>query len=132
MKVLHTLMICILNLLACTSSNILPEKDCKENEEFKEKFLSSVEYVDYVQNYNHKQLDGLAFDSIKVIIEKQNKKYNSSLSFIGHYAHVSWEKRMNYDNSYPTRADYQQDRAGWLKWYEENKCNNIQIKKGKN
>lgn len=129
MRVLLILMICLFGLLACTSSSILSAKDCVENEEFKKAFFSSIEYIDYVHNYNHEQLDGLDFDSIKVIIEKQNEKYNSSLSFIGHYAHVSWEKRMNYDNSYPNDADYQQDKAGWLKWYEENKCSNIQFKK---
>ena len=135
MKIAPILMFFI--IISCNSAHIISKKkkkhktDCVENEAFKKKFFSSIEYIDHIHNYNYRQLDTLNFESVRVLIEEQNQKYNSALSFIGHYAHVSWEKRLNYDNSYPTDRDYQLDKEGWLRWYEENKCNNIQFKMGK-
>src|SRR5690554_1335556 len=117
MKIAPILMFFI--IISCNSTHIISKKekkhktDCVENEAFKKKFFSSVEYVDYVYNIQYTK----DYDSIRDLdsIERLKKKYNSALSFIGHYAHVSWEKRLNYDNSYPTDRDYQLDKEGWLK-----------------
>src|SRR5690606_809258 len=118
-------------IISCKSTQVISQEtntkiDCLENPDFRKKFFSSIEYVDYVYNLKYTgDNDSISdFESIKRLKEK----YNLSLGFISEYAHVSWEKRLNYDNSYPTVADYEQDKAGWLQWYEENKCNNIQIK----
>ncbi len=53
--------------------------------------------------------------------------YRKSLYFIGQYVKVSTEKMLNYPNTYTTFNDFKNDKENWLKWYEENKCNNIQI-----
>jgi hypothetical protein len=34
---------------------------------------------------------------------------------------------LNYSHTYSIPA-FEKDKGGWLKWYEENKCNNIQFK----
>ena len=53
--------------------------------------------------------------------------FDSSLLFISKYSKVSYESMLNYARSYPYDT-YKNDRVNWLKWYDENKCNNIQLK----
>jgi hypothetical protein len=53
-------------------------------------------------------------------------KFKSSLKFISVYSHVSFGSMANYSRSYPIGV-YEKDKDGWLQWYEENKCSNIQF-----
>lgn len=86
--------------------------DCVENEEFKTLFFENIHIID------------------NLITVDQNEKFQNSLEFISQYAPVSFEKTLNYARIYPYGI-YETDRKDWLKWYEENKCSNIQLNKYK-
>ncbi|KIC64119.1 hypothetical protein [Chryseobacterium taiwanense] len=83
--------------------------NCKENLEFKERFLASVKFID------------------TLIYSIQGRKFHETLKFISKYTHVSFESTLNYARIYPGIA-YEKDRKIWLDWYEKNKCTNIQFK----
>ncbi len=94
-------------LLSCKVQN--NKIDCNENEEFKKMFFKHIENID-------SGITGL-----------QNLKFRESVIFISNYAPVSTDRIMNYSRTYPYVV-YKRDREKWIKWYEENKCNNIQFK----
>lgn len=99
------------NLILLDSPDICGKTvNCKENLEFKEKFLSSIKFID------------------TLIYSIQGRKFNETLNFISKYTHVSTESMLNYARIYPSGA-YEKDRKIWLDWYEKNKCTNIQFKK---
>lgn len=102
-----TLIILVLILLSCKAQNT--KIDCNENEEFKRIFFEHIENID---------------NGIKGL---QNLKFRKSVIFISNYAPVSTDRIMNYSRTYPYVV-YKRDREQWIKWYEENKCNNIQFK----
>lgn len=83
--------------------------NCKENPEFKEKFLASVKFID------------------TLIYSIQGRKFYETLKFLSKYSHVSFESTLNYARIYPGVA-YEKDRKIWIDWYEKNKCTNIQFK----
>lgn len=83
--------------------------DCHENLEFKEKFFSSIKFID------------------TLIYSIQGRKFHETLKFISKYTHVSFESKLNYAKIYPSEA-YEKDRKIWIDWYEKNKCTNIQFK----
>lgn len=83
--------------------------NCKENLVFKEKFFSSIKFID------------------TLIYSIQGRKFKEALLFISKHTHVSAESMSNYAGVYPEVA-YKKDRKIWLDWYEKNKCTNIQFK----
>lgn len=84
--------------------------DCNENLKFKKTYFDHLTTI-------HKYQDG----------DGQKPEVENSLKFISQYAPVSSESRLNYAGVYPPGV-YEKDRAGWIQWYEENKCKNIQIR----
>lgn len=84
--------------------------NCIENANFKKAFFSNIENIENNISIN------------------QNESFKKSLRFLSKYVHVSYESTLNYANVYTTDA-FKTDSEEWLKWYEENKCNNIKIKK---
>lgn len=108
----------LLILMNCANSvkkrnNLYVNGDCIENLDFKKEYF-----------YHIKMIDSL-------VEKSQNKQFTKSLLFVSKYAHVSAESMLNYANTYPMGI-YEDDRKGWIEWYEKNKCNNIQFKKNKN
>ncbi len=83
---------------------------CDENKEFKEEFFSRIDYIE------------------KNISVEQNEEFLSSLNFLAHYTHVSFDDMFNYAYTYPL-ATFEKDKVIWLSWYESEKCNNIHIAK---
>jgi len=83
---------------------------CIENDKFKEEFFIRINIVE--QNLSLKQ------DSL----------FRNSLIFLSNYAPVSFYETMNYARIYPPQA-LERDKKVWIKWYEDNKCKNIQLKK---
>ena len=81
---------------------------CNENLKFKEIFF---QHVKNIEDQIHIQMD----DS-----------FDASLKFISNYTHVSFESMANYSKVYPIGV-FETDKIKWLKWYEDNKCNNIQF-----
>ncbi|MBF0695539.1 MAG: hypothetical protein IR153_10840 [Flavobacterium sp.] len=79
---------------------------------FREKFFKSIhDAEDVIHGKSHNR-----------------KQYDEALSFLDDYVCVDYEKTLNYRNIY-TLKGFDDDKKGWLKWYEENKCNDTQFKK---
>lgn len=83
---------------------------CNENLDFKLEFFNNIKIID------------------NLIYVSQNEKFHNALKFISKYSHVSSESMLNYARLYPGGI-YEDDRKVWIKWYEDNKCKNIQFKK---
>lgn len=86
------------------------KNECIENTKFKEEFFNHIKYIE---------------NNISV---NQDSSFISSVIFISNYTKVSFEHMMNYNRSYPIGI-FKKDKEVWLKWYEDNKCKNIQLKK---
>ena len=105
------LLILISYLASCSvTPNVISSGDCIENKKFKKYYFTQVEYVK------------------KNISVSQDKKFLDALIFIANYAPVSFEEMMNYGRTYGIRT-LEKDEVMWLKWYQENKCSNLQLKK---
>lgn len=117
-------------LIACGTNNHMNENDklvCDENLKFKIQFFKNIKVVeDYV-----KIEDATIFNNLEeyeqLMTKEKQKQFLSSLQFISKYAPVSFESMANYAHKYPIGI-FQEDKKGWLNWYEENKCKNIQFK----
>ena len=90
--------------------NFTKRNDCIENKKFKKDFFSQIEIVEHN------------------LFLRQDSTFRQSLIFISNYAPVSFYETINYARIYPPQA-LERDKIIWLKWYEENKCKNIQLKK---
>lgn len=95
-------------IFSCNTTK-LNKVDCNENEKFKERFFYHIQYIK---------------NNISVL---QDAKFRESIIFISNYAPVSLNEIMNYSRTYPVGV-FEEDKIKWLKWYEENKCTNIQLK----
>ena len=99
-------------LFSCSSTNsriVKQENYCDENLIFKKAFFENIRNVE------------------NLIDKHQNESFRNSLKFIDIYSDVSFESMTNYAGTYPFGV-FEKDKKVWLKWYEENKCQNIQIK----
>ncbi|SHF03906.1 hypothetical protein SAMN05444377_10365 [Flavobacterium fontis] len=123
---MKSLFLIFLFLCSCTSSQnqVGVANTCNENIEFKKQFFYHLQVVDeYMHLVNPKVLN---IDELqKLVTQEKTKNFNISLYFISKYTHVSYESISH--SRYPFGV-YEEDKLVWLKWYEENKCNNIQIK----
>jgi hypothetical protein len=104
------ILILLLPIMISCSALGLKQFDCIENRKFKKEFLKKINYIE-----SH-------------IFSYQDSTFRNSLIFISNYAPVSFNETMNYARIYPPKA-MEKDKIVWLKWYEENKCKNIQLKK---
>ena len=115
---------------SCSSAKKLTEttnSPCKENLKFKKEFFKNIKNIEAYFTLQSTTVFNNFDEYERTITDEREKNYEASLKFISKYAHVSFESRANYDRSYPIGV-YQKDREGWLKWYEDNKCKNIQFK----
>ncbi len=114
-------------VLSCSSSRQidLDESKCIENLAFKKLFFEKIKNIDFlmIEEAKIKSIN----DAEKLFTPERVKMFDSSLLFISKYSQVSFGSMLNYDNTYPYGV-YEIDRKIWLKWYDENKCSNIQIK----
>jgi len=100
---------------------------CKENLKFKTEFFNNIKIIgDYIRLESTTVFNNLD-EYARIMTEEKREKYELSIKFISKYTHVSFETMANYNRSYPTGV-YEKDKEGWLRWYKENKCNNIQFK----
>ncbi|WP_265426535.1 hypothetical protein [Chryseobacterium sp. YIM B08800] len=96
-------------LIFISFKNFGQNNNCNENLRFKEAFFYHIKIVE------------------SNIAISQDETFRKSVIFIYNYAPVSVEHIMNYSRTYPIGV-FKKDKIEWLKWYEENKCENIQIK----
>jgi hypothetical protein len=52
-------------------------------------------------------------------------EFLAALQFIAQYAPVSFPLLLNYSIGYPNVQAFEADKAGWLAWYEANKCTGL-------
>jgi hypothetical protein len=105
-----TYLILIPFILSCSFLKMNKKNnECVENFKFKKEFFKNIAYIE------------------NNILIQQDSTFRSSLIFISNYAQVSFHEMMNYSRTYPI-AMLAKDKKDWLKWYEENKCTNIQLK----
>ena len=55
----------------------------------------------------------------------ETNTFLQSLNFISKYTKVSMDKVSNYEIGYPSFEEFKKDKSQWIKWYSENKCNNL-------
>lgn len=102
------LIILLIFIMSCSTSS-RKKTTCTENKIFRNEFFDRISYIK------------------KNIFSHQDSSFKNSLIFISNYAPVSFYETMNYARIYPPQA-FKKDKKNWLEWYEENKCNNIQLK----
>lgn len=85
-------------LIFISFKNFGQNNNCNENLRFKEAFFYHIKIVK------------------SNIAISQDETFRKSVIFI-----------LNYSRTYPIGV-FKKDKIEWLKWYEENKCENIQIK----
>jgi hypothetical protein len=94
----------------CSVKSKIIDKNCNENLIFKNLFFNHIETI-----------EGFTYG-------KDNKgNFRESLKFISQYVPVSYDNIANYTFMYDSES-FKIDKENWLKWYEKNKCNNIQFK----
>ena len=110
MKTISLFLMTLLLASSCCSQNPrnLRSDTCNENLKFKKIFFDKIDTVE------------------KLVSKNQNAEFWLSLKFISKYAKVSYEDTTNYSKSYPY-GTFLKDKKGWLSWYEEKKCTNIQL-----
>ena len=101
-------MFCGFLLISCVAK----QQPCKENPEFKNVYFEKIDIIDKRMSRKN---------------SVTNEEFKKALLFISKYTSVDFESMANYAKTYPIGV-YETDRIGWIKWYEENKCNNIQFR----
>ena len=96
-------------IMSCSISS-RKKTTCTENKIFKNEFFNRINYVE------------------KNIYSHQDSVFKNSLIFISNYAPVSFYETMNYARIYHSNV-LEKDKLIWIKWYENNKCKNIQLKR---
>ena len=105
---------CMILMLCVSCSTLSKEKQiktetCNENLKFKKVYFENIQNVE------------------NLITKEQNESFHKSLKFISKYSKVSFREMLNYAHVYGY-GTFERDKTEWLKWYEGNKCNNIQFK----
>lgn len=110
----------ILFFLLILLNQSVSSMSCNENKFFKERFFKCIKNVEtFTLNNSYLNKERVT-----------QAQFIESLGFLSKYVKdvvVDYNSFLNYYYGYPSEADFLEDKEGWLKWYEENKCNNIQL-----
>jgi len=104
-------LIFLLNTQCQSLKEPISKEVCNENVIFKKTFFDNIEKVETYTQGKGKRDD-----------------FDDALTFLSKYTHVSFDDMANFSTSYTSLKSFNKDKEGWLKWYDENKCNNIQFK----
>ena len=124
--IIHSIIL-VFAVSSCTSSKQTNSKKsvCNENLNFKKVFFQKIQNVEVFMT-RHPEFKNIE-DLENYYTADRIDMFKSSLLYISKYSKVSYESMLNYDQSYPIGL-YEEDKKNWLKWYNENKCTNIQFK----
>jgi hypothetical protein len=92
-----------------------PSINCKENLKFKAKFMANIAIAEAYTL-------GQGINKASAVNDKQ---MSAALKFIARYALVSIKTDIIKGIAYPDATAFAAEKANWLKWYEDNKCNNL-------
>jgi hypothetical protein len=106
------LILSVQKLYCQTGSSIM----CNENPLFKQTFFDNITIVECAV-LGQKPPAELNYIS----------GFKRALRYISKYAHVSWEVIDGYNIQYPSYKLFLDDKEKWLKWYEDHRCNNLQV-----
>lgn len=85
--------------------------NCNENMIFKKAFFDKINDVE------------------TYMLGKGNRdNFDNALKFLSKYVHVSYDNMLNFTNSYTNLTSFNKDKDNWIKWYDSNRCKNIQFK----
>lgn len=90
--------------------------DCKENRKFKRHFYAAMARI---EEYTQITVNGKEGRPDQIQFEKDIEKiavYTRS---------VTQQLLMNFHFGYGSYEAFQNERANWIKWYEDNKCSNL-------
>ena len=107
-------LVCLVLLTACAPHKGLMGNRCQENTQFKKTYFHHIAII-----------EAWTLGAGKAPLTIDRDAVIESLNFVGKYSRVSMNKLVNYHFGYPNQATYEEDKAGWLKWYEANKCANL-------
>jgi hypothetical protein len=113
-KLIMTLIIITL-FTSCLSGDKHEVSKCNENAKFKKDFFYNISIA---EKYTLEQQSPTEH---KIEI----KAFLKSLTFISKYTKVSMNKVSNYVIGYPNYQAFLLDKKEWIKWYNANKCNNL-------
>jgi len=104
----------------------MKKNGCDENLEFKKYFYCQMTYVEkwtfgYIIDSKLRNYDTSSDMSVDGFLK--------SLHFISQYAPVSYSNVGQYQVRYNDSDIYEADKKGWLKWYDDHKCDNLQLPK---
>lgn len=88
---------------------------CQENAKFKTRFF---DYIALVEKYTTEQTSGAK----RTVTDKQVSK---ALKFIAQHIAVAVDTNIKNGTAYADFEAFKNDKAEWLKWYEANKCKNL-------
>jgi len=114
MKVFNPILLIFL-FVSCTTTNKSKVSSCHENMKFKKSFFDNISIV---EKYTLERTKG----TVRTI---GTKDFLKSLNFISNYTKVSMDKVANYEIGYPSFEIFEEDKDQWIKWYNDNKCNNL-------
>ncbi|SRR5258706_15929803 len=114
MKMLKFLFL-ILLYASCSSTKHLRVTDCNENMTFKKAFFYNISIAEKYTLEHTKPIEHTI----------ETNYFLKSLNFISKYTNVSMDKVSNYQIGYPTFEVFEIDKKEWIKWYNDNKCNNL-------
>jgi len=95
---------------SCSTLKNSTSKECNENDSFKKEFFKEIEKVEKYTRGNGDRVE-----------------FKNGLSFLSRYVKVSNDKMLNYNNSYTSLEDFENDKRSWMEWYKKNKCGNLQM-----
>jgi hypothetical protein len=110
-NLIYLILICVLIIQCQPLKEPIAKETCNENMMFKKVFFDNIDNVEFYIQGKGKRND-----------------FDNGLTFLSNYVHVSFDDMANFSTSYTSLKSFNKDKDGWLKWYEENKCKNIQFK----
>ena len=106
-----TFLAILLLLNSCLATKGSNKRECDENQIFRNIFFDAIRKVEN-----------------DMLGKGEPGDYNEGLDFIDDYTKVSYDKMLNYSRSYTTMKEFEKDKKVWLRWYNKNKCYNLQVK----
>jgi hypothetical protein len=128
---MKTKILIILLVVICfsCSNKVFNSVNCIENKDFKKEWDKSINFL--TKYYAMRENDSIVQETIakydikEASIETDN--YFSSLEFISKYIPIDYPYKSSFSGNIPYHI-FLKEKQTWYKWYEKNKCSNIQLK----
>lgn len=109
----------ILIFFSCSNNNTLSENGCQENLNFKRRYFNSINEIG--QYYNKQK-------SSESMNKEDRKKFAKHVNILTKITGIKPNVATDYRFGYTDIRAFISDKQSWEKWYEVNKCDNLQWK----